>query len=519
MAADPRLEVRRAFARAVSANDRAMVITPDNDKDRWCRLDEAVGLDEAFAVEVRDDLVAVDADHSPTAAMAFVGFVHDLGLRPIVLRSGQPDRFHILVPCEDEKLRRTITDEAKRLGLDVRHGGSLIRPPLSMHRSRTCRSTLLEPLDEADALRLLVPPLPESLSPRLNVLLRYGDLFGDYNKNSAAEQAIIEALRGLGVSADRIEELLSDPSNVGGHHHQERTDKGWGGTDLDRSIRKADERIAERGLQLRGGPALEAIEELALAATARPWPGRNGSNDFKVYGAHLSHARQRRRTRYAASIRDIQLRAGLGSTTTVSRAQNRLVDAGLLRKWKHPKGTDAQEWSLMPCELDTLPLTREGGRELPCVSTTLGLEAHDLFRHRGLGPGPLHTYRTLLSANWPMTAGELVELTGKHRTTIKRHLEALEPHGLIQQIDEGWTALTPDLDLLASSLNVAGEGERHAAAVENERHGYRLFLEARKDLERLERERTGNRFGTPYLTGHRVRAHMRSQEEGRRLAM
>src|SRR5262245_60048398 len=86
-------EVRLRFALFVARpGSGAMLIGPDNECAGWLPIIEAVQHDRTFAVEVPDDILAIDQDHCDLARA--LDRLHAkllaANLRPVVLASGRP---------------------------------------------------------------------------------------------------------------------------------------------------------------------------------------------------------------------------------------------------------------------------------------------------------------------------------------------------------------------------------------------------------------------------------------------
>src|SRR5688572_23163066 len=103
-------ELRLALARAVAAKDRAILLDPDNEYDGHASLSEAVTLNQAFAVHLRDDVLGFDIDE-PSLDRAMRRFVEMCVSReasPIVEQSGREGHFHVFVRVPDANVRAAL---------------------------------------------------------------------------------------------------------------------------------------------------------------------------------------------------------------------------------------------------------------------------------------------------------------------------------------------------------------------------------------------------------------------------
>src|SRR5439155_25330037 len=97
----------------------------------WTSVDGAVASGRAFALQVQDEVLALDADR-PDLSRALehmAAQMREEGLRPVVVASGQDDHRHLFCRIADPDRRERYRQRARAVGLDVRSGASLIRPP------------------------------------------------------------------------------------------------------------------------------------------------------------------------------------------------------------------------------------------------------------------------------------------------------------------------------------------------------------------------------------------------------
>jgi hypothetical protein len=155
-------ELIEQLARAiVRPGGNALLIDRDNRRIRWMPIAEAVALLAAFAVEVADDILAVDFDYLDGERLAalLANDLAALGVPSVLVASGGPGRAHLFARIADLALLDVFKARAKELGGDVRR---TIRPPLAPHRLGL-RPRLISPVDPSEALRVLCP-LPRSRS-------------------------------------------------------------------------------------------------------------------------------------------------------------------------------------------------------------------------------------------------------------------------------------------------------------------------------------------------------------------
>jgi len=166
-------ELVRRFAEAVAKpGSIVLLLGPDNRKQGWASLDEAILSGQAFAVEVRDNILAVDADSPQSGAYLQDVLTPELeaqGLHPVLVASGQHGHRHLFLRLQAPLIRtirtQIVEDEKTRdITLDVR---SKIRPPLSPHRLGL-QPALLHPPTPTAALERLAPPAHDHTFPPLS---------------------------------------------------------------------------------------------------------------------------------------------------------------------------------------------------------------------------------------------------------------------------------------------------------------------------------------------------------------
>ncbi|MFC1921800.1 helix-turn-helix domain-containing protein, partial [Chloroflexota bacterium] len=198
-------------------------------------------------------------------------------------------------------------------------------------------------------------------------------------------------------------------------------------------------------------------------ALSSPWPGRTGATDQAVMIAHLSIALRRGQLIYGASVREIAELAGI-TRTSASIATNRLIDDGHLRLVQPTVGSQANIYDLT---VDMHNLTILIGTDCQVM------HSHDAFRWSGLGKAAALVIQAL-SQEDSLTVAQLAEMTGKHRSTVRRALKKMasihdpitgEEYPMVEEINqEGaanrWRALDVDLDHVAKILGTKGIGDK-----------------------------------------------------------
>src|SRR5262245_56784554 len=121
--------LRLDFAQAIARpGGKAMLLTPENRSDGWVPLEEAVASGRAYAVELAQDMFALDADSPVLRAqtLRLADQLHVAGLRTVLVESGRPDHLHCFARSADSLLLGAVAAEARGVGLNVPRA---IRPP------------------------------------------------------------------------------------------------------------------------------------------------------------------------------------------------------------------------------------------------------------------------------------------------------------------------------------------------------------------------------------------------------
>jgi hypothetical protein len=376
-----RLEHRRRFALAiVKPGGKALLIDASNEGTGWVAIDVAVTKQAAFAVELDEEILAGDSDRPDNASNVdqLVEELRNAGHQPVLVASGQPERFHVLARIADADDRKRFAKRARDLCLDVRH---CIRPPLAPHRLGL-QPHLLDPADPEAALEALRPtPISDrlsphtqrprkqgngtacdtprsevaerrhhgnSISPHMQRLLEQGDGTGRYRSRSE----IVQALALAAVNADWSFELflrsLLNPQHAGGEKVQKLVAKrGIRHARLyaHRSWRRAERRAAAiPSFRDREG-ARAVVDTIERHADQREWPGKAGGTDRAVLQAHLELARKVGSLTYGASDRLVAERAGV-TFPTANKSHRRLAAHAWLERLELGRGRRASIWRL-----------------------------------------------------------------------------------------------------------------------------------------------------------------------------
>ena len=285
------------------------------------------------------------------------------GRRPVIVRSGRTGNRHLLVRIPDYAERGHVVDSAKVVGVDVRQGNALVRPPGWPHRQglpvsvASIGSTTYGPVDGSTpgawwrAVEALEAPTKDAdlvsrdgssrLPTALWQLIRYGDRDGRYTRSGATDRsALTLAICNMSVSAgihdSRLWNLLIDPRNVGGEGLRSRIDsRGVVGRGSARAwfegvCNKARDGRPRGPWKPRDVYINERLNEISALASAVSMSGASGSSDRVALAACLRMAHSWNALTIPVSVRGLAMEAGL-SEKTAQRALKRLRAAGWLQ--------------------------------------------------------------------------------------------------------------------------------------------------------------------------------------------
>ncbi len=488
------------FAQSIAKpGARALLLNPDNTRDRWVSLVEAAKAERPFAVEVAEDVLAVDSDRQELEERVR-GLAEHLrldGLRPVLVASGQAGHLHLFCRIRDASLLARYKERARALRLDVR---SAIRPPLVVHRLGL-PVALLDPEDPAEALAALTPPTNPPLSPRMADLLRSGDRedrYGKTGKRSSVIMAIVTGMVSAGWPLDEGFHALRDRSNRGGEKVQERAE-GSAWQYVAACWAKAEAMVANHPTIRDRAAALHVIAEVRAAVEAHLWKGTSGATDRRVIEAHLRIATQTGKLAYGAAVRTVADLAGCGLEAVV-KSHARLRHQGWLKleTGARPSAGRPNIWSLrIPTRGGTKPnshisslslqgatnpnsqISPKGGDERDCtVFHPPAAGPHqDVWRRGALG-GNAWLIWSKLDPERSRNSREIADVLRLDQYTVRRHLARLGKLGLAVR-DKGWRwrrgEATPDE--VAQKLGVAGKGERQRRRHDNERLAHRMRVD------------------------------------------
>jgi hypothetical protein len=503
-------DIRVALARAVAAGPDGRIVPADNKRlGRWVRIEDAVGQDLCVAVCIRDDILALDCDGPDGVEPLWQIYEHlvDVGVQPVVLTSGQPERLHLFAWVPHDGFRQWLVDTSHTPGLDVRTG-RWMRPPLTAHRlgyevnllrpktadeALTALTTVPDDFEArntadslgdgrvADATILLPGPdtsrPPGELAPRARSLLRRGDTAGRYTSRSEMVQAItFDAVR-AGWDFKDLFDALMDPSAVGGDRLREEVAKKsedrarrWlrGGWD------KASALIAQGNNGSLAGRVMCWRQGVSEALT-----GAGATSDRLVMDALLARVAKVGSLEINASQRELADEVGITKVTAANSLQ-RLAERGLWTATGTSRlANHAKTYRLNATALDALA----GARLNPPHSHPHDSERggsmldvdHDLFRNnRGLGKGTGLTWRFLGSD--PQSVAELATRRGICPGTVRSHLKRLQAYDLAEQTPRGWIRLPVSpkvMDRLAAEIGTLGSGARQKQSHDIERQRFK----------------------------------------------
>ena len=512
----PDQTVRLALARTVAADpaDRVRLIDQDNQPAGWVSLPDALSAQVPYMVRVADRLLAVDADDPGHSYLQLLDLLCALYVPHVELASGGSDhRRHLWLVLGDlpADLRARLVGAVRALGLDVRAGGSPIRPPLTPHRTGPM-STLLAPLTPAQAVSVLSGPgcgpdraqqladaLPDPmdrplparphapttphapLPDRTRHLLDHRDQ--RYHSRSEQLRAVLVSLANHGWTQTAAVDLVL-ASRIGDKAHQQRDPRGWLGAEWTRAVAWVAQHPAV-------GDRTDTRVELArcrTAAAAWVWQRGLGSAPAtlsRVLGAVLDIAADAGVLQVSVSVRQLAERAGVGRSAA-ERALSVLVGQRVLRRVGRARGTDATTYRVDPHhqvlslggdrQRDTRSHTPHAVSSVPLPHTPpqdprSWHPDHDGWRHRGLGGSALRVAQ-LLDPDTPRTAGQIAAQVGLSRSWVLVLLRRLLAADLIVHTPDGWVpgpseTRTAALDRAADRYGTAGTGQRqrdqHAA--------------------------------------------------------
>ncbi len=499
------LELLEALAHAVAADDRAMLLGPDNSKVGECSISEAVRTRRPFFVRLAKDIFAPDAD-TAQASRYLVTKLRPIilakGILPVIIRSGGKNRRHLFARVADSELRRELSTLSKYNGCDVR---KFIRPPLSPHR-RDLPVSLVEPDSPDEALERLQSPAreihgrsggsrvlfyPRPLPDAMQQLLRTRHSPArEYRSRSEEHFAFIMSAVNRGFPESWIFSQLFDPENAAGAKIREiAAQRGDPAAHkyLEGEIKRARARVSANPPFCDRSNALAALDAIEAAADseqcAKRWHGRGGATDRAVFDKFIEIGRRVGAQEVGASLRELAILAGLASIETVARSLRRLRATGFLRLIDRPKPKRGLPGRFRIGMLGGYsPRHSEptsGGCVEECLSEGLSRLVADTFRWNALGQTAWLIWRATRVSGREKEIADRLAMKSKG---VRRQMRRLAGLGLVKRDEAGRWHRVIDSSVLASAaeeLGTLSETQRQMARFEDERAMWRLRRSSR----------------------------------------
>ncbi|MEN6623351.1 MAG: bifunctional DNA primase/polymerase, partial [Smithella sp.] len=188
------------------------------------------------------------------------------------------------------------------------------------------------------------------------------------------------------------------------------------------------------------------------------WKGKTGISDRAVFLAHCDIAYRSGKQEYHASCRELAELAAM-SVKGVSKVNGRLLKKGMISVIIPGMANQATVYSIM--HEYTLPQSQT-------VRECVLMQNHDAFRRSGLGKSSFLIWKALQEG--PSSIADLVVITGRVYTTVKRNLERMskvidfktgEVISMVGFDGVKYEAKADvDLDRIAELLGTKGSGEK-----------------------------------------------------------
>jgi len=494
----PSLAQKFALAKAIQKpGTRIGILGPDNNVVQWSTL----SLDhcsECFFVEVQDDVLACDYDggHGERAVEGLLTAMESVPAvgPPVVQRSGQPGRYHVLTRIDNAQDYDLLATEAKSLGFDIRR---TIRPPSVPHRLGLPVS-LVEPADVDEAIRRLergpqhgqwsrrpyqpltaCPSVPGEWRPLpdyYQALLSLGDL-GDgrylYPNTtkfdpSAAAMAVLCSAACCHWTFEEINAEFEKPANTFGRSALEKHSHGGDGGEawLARSWANAIIRVTEHD---RLCDALLDRAQETLRGT------RTAATDLKVITAVIELCRRVHRFDVDLSQRDWLLLSGVGGAKTLRKSKGRLMPLWFTYTPGN-RHSDANRYTINSALVPPTVTLKETGAALDM--------GHDIWRFGALLPNGYRIFQHLLRQG-PSTSAEIHVALVLGKPTVRKHLVRLQEWGLCKSDGGIYSALDADLDEVARVHDVAPKGAAQQACFSLERENFAQAQKTAKPEDKI----------------------------------
>lgn len=497
------------LAEAVAARPRALVLDAENGSQGWVRLEEAWVLPNAYAVEVRADLMCIDLDLDRDALgreRAFgqlVDAIDAVGGRPVVWASGRRGHRHLVAAMAPGPDRTGLEVWAKEHGLDVRR---MARPPLSPHRLglpvrliaplsvSDAAASLDEPVDPASVLRALGQ---RGLSARMRMVVYNGHTAGGYASASEGRMALAVALRAGGSSMRYLEILLEDERHALGATYRART-TSWRSTELDRLWQRAGSYLATEAERARGDA--ETVARWYRALRSGEWQGMAGASELAIAEDIGRRALASGRTHVLLPLTTAALGGGV-SLSTARRRLRCLVAKGWIVLAQAPTPTCASVYRLaIPPALTADASEAVGehgaldGESRPVWELQGGDLGADMARWPALGKSAVRVLREL--SKGPLGLHEIAARLSVTAATARAHLRRLAEHGLVREEGGKWLASAHDADEVAERFGTRGRRCRDEVTYAEARQARKEALRARAQWRRTQAQ---SRLNSPAL--------------------
>jgi predicted transcriptional regulator len=326
---------------------------------------------------------------------------------------------------------------------EIKGQGNYVLAPPSTHPSGTqyqfTSNTRRIPLVSGLPFVALEPKFVPNISRFAHDLFR-GRLSHEYRSRSECDQSFILSLVRSGFEREQIGKFISIAQYPSKYRELLNESEKSAAQYLEHSIKKA---LAQ--------PESEAfLEARTIAAQweqwalAERWIGRTGAVDRAVFLAHIYCAHSTGLLTYNASVRQLA-EIAQASIATVSRANYRLADMGIIKLYQKGVGLDAHTFCLPPDLRSGAQVEHTEGRDrtFPFMSKC-SVGAPDAFssvwEHRGLGRTARIIWDSLVNVQKDYQA--ISETSGRGLRTVKKWVPKLIRQGLVIKVEQGYQQAT-----------------------------------------------------------------------------
>jgi hypothetical protein len=481
------------FALAIAKpGSLARLINSDNQLTGLCSIGEAVLSGSAYAVEVDDDVLAVDADSSDTAQYLEGKLKVELehyNIAPVLVASGRPGNCHLLARIAEERTRRAFLALARSAGCDVRR---MISPPLAPHRLGL-PTQILFPLAVEQAIRRLESRKVISnqsvnlrgsrrLSARAFDLVRNGDEQGLYTSRSELLQAVLSSGVNAGLPEESLWKMLTEPKNKASeklldiwHGKGESAARRW----FDCSYVKARRFVAEHPPFRTNYDVTRAIDEFECAIDLplnQHWfAGRTGATDRAVIQGFIGAARRCGSVEFDLALRQLSQHSGVANLKSLRASLGRLSKAGPVAVIRRPKATIIGRYRLRSFGTQSTSIR---GCEKNAVSSFASPD-HDAW----YGRKSLWRIWRLLEG---LTINDIAARTNLGPRSVQQHVKQLREWGLATRDDHRRYHRVERNEILQYVAKLRGTGG-NMASLRNRHQAERERWEWQKRRIRCER--------------------------------